>query len=92
MTRGLIKCIKKWKINKLGIDIKSYQLDNYAIDFLKNYKFNNYPQLISDFFCYLYSKVNATYVETAKNKANKALEYYNAGKVNDAIEEYVKLF
>lgn len=92
LTRDLIKCIKKWKNNKSDIDIKSYQLDKYVIDFLKNYKFNNYPQLISDFFCYLYSKVSETYVETAKSKANKALEYYNASKVNDAIEEYVKIF
>ena len=67
-------------------------MDKHVIDFLKNYNFNNYPQLISDFFGYLYSKVSETYVETAKSKANKALECYNASKVKDAIEEYVKLF
>lgn len=92
LTRDLIKCLKRRKINKSNITIKSYQLDHYVIDFLKDYDFNNYPQLISDFFCYLCSKVSETYVETAKNQAAKALDYYNAKDVNNAIEEYVKIF
>ena len=92
LTRKLIKIIKKWKLEKSAINIKTYILDKYVITFLSEYTFTNYPQLVFDFFNYLYQKELQSYIETAVNQSRKALNYYNSNKIDSAIEEYKKLF
>lgn len=92
LTRKLIKMIKKWKLEKSAINIKTYILDTYVIDFLSNYTFTDYPNLIADFFNYLHAIENQTYTETAMNQSKKALDYYNSNKIDSSIEEYKKLF
>ena len=92
LTRNLIKIIKKWKDEKSWVVIKSYIIDSYVIDFLNWYSFVNYAQLISDFFEYLYSKLPESYVKTAYDQSTKALKYYNWNDIENAVEEYIKIF
>lgn len=92
LTRKLIKIIKKWKLEKSTVSIKTYILDEYVITFLNKYTFSNYPKLVFDFFNYLHEKESQSYTETALNQSKKALDYYNSRKIDGAIEEYKKLF
>lgn len=92
LTRELIKIIKKWKIEKTVVSIKSYKIDVYVINFLENYDFINYPKLIKDFFSFLELKVNETFVDTAYGNAEKALEFFEKNELKSASSEYKKMF
>jgi len=92
LTRDLIKIIKKWKINKIIVDIKSYKIDEYVINFLEDYNFENYPRLLKDFFDYLKTIRNETFVDSAIVNSTKALEFYNKDDIENAISECKKLF
>ncbi len=92
LTRNLIKIIKKWKTETTNVDIKTYIIDGYIIEFLNNYYFENYPKVVSDFFKYLHEIENKTYTETSKKSAQKAHDFYKEGKEDKAIEKYKKIF
>lgn len=92
LTRKLIKIIKKWKLEKSNINIKTYIIDKHVISFLDGYVFTDYPKLICDFFSYLHKIENQTYTETALNQSEKAFNFYTSGEVDNAAEEYKKIF
>jgi len=92
LTRKLIKIIKKWKLEKSNVDIKTYILDSYVIDLLSGYKFVNYPSLVADFFEYIHKKEDQSYTKTALDQSKKALEFYKEGKIDEASDEYKKIF
>ena len=92
LTRNLIKIVKKWKIETGNINIKTYILDKYVIDFLSDYSFVSYPKTILDFFEYLHKKESGTNIETAKNRAKKACAFYEENNIEKAVEEYQKIF
>ncbi len=91
LTRDLIKIVKKWKIEN-NIDIKTYIIDEYVIDFLTGYNLKDYPNLILDFFRFLKKKKSETFVDTAISRAEKALKFSKDEKFDKAIEEYKKIF
>ena len=80
------------KIETGNVNIKTYILDKHVIDFLNNYSFTNYPKTILDFFEYLHEKENGTHTETVKNRARKAYVFYKEDKIDNAVEEYQKIF
>lgn len=92
ITRNLIKIIKKWKIEKESVDIKTYILDKNVINFLNNYSFENYPKTIADFFEFLHKKKQETYIETVKNKTKKAYDLYKKDDIVGATKEYKDIF
>ena len=92
LTRKLIKIIKKWKLEKSNVNIKTYILDSYAIDLLNDYTFVDYPNLVVDFFEYINKKENQSYTETALNQSKKALQLYKKGDIEEASIEYRKIF
>jgi hypothetical protein len=60
-----------------------------------SYEDTDYSLIVRDFFAYLLNVVdtdNNSYVETALNRANKALEYLLEDKYESAVEEWKKIF
>lgn len=92
ITRKVIKLIKAWKYNTIWVKIKSYVIDNYIIDFLDEYEFKDYQNFLVDFFEFLFSNENSSYIETALNRAKKWLDFYNDWKIELALQEYIKIF
>lgn len=92
LTRKLIKIVKKWKTERTSVNIKTYILDNHVIDFLNSYTFIDCPKLIFNFFEYLHKKENQTSTETVLNQSKKAFGFYEKNKIDDALDEYIKIF
>jgi len=95
-TRALIRMIKKWPEN-CSVKLKSFQIENMVLEFLgKNeYKDKNYSSLVRDFFDYFSSRVDdksKSHVDTALNRANKACNFENEGKIDKATQEWKKIF
>jgi hypothetical protein len=92
LTRNLIKLAKKWKLDKTNVGIKTYLLDRYVIDFLKDYTFISYPLLLLNFFEYLHKMLYQTFSETAMLQSKKAVEYIKNNNLEKASDEYKKIF
>jgi len=96
-TVNLSRMIKSWKRNTTSLNLKSFQIENFVIDFLDtNYKEEDeYFDIAKKFFEYLLDHIdeeNKSYVQTALNRANKALEFQTNGKYDKACEEWKKIF
>lgn len=96
-TAKMSRMMKSWKRNTSSLKLKSFELENYVIDFLNN----NYNQEFSDahlsqnFFSYLLKKVNEedkSFVQTALNRSLKAISFETEGKYYKASEEWRKVF
>ena len=95
LTKKLSKILKKWLKSTPTLNLKSYKLEQYIIVFLNNYKFNDYPTTIRDFFKFLLGKIDAdniSNIETALNRSNKSLKYINDWKIEQSLDEYIKIF
>lgn len=96
-TAKMSRMMKSWKRNTSSLKLKSFELENYVINFLNN----NYNQELSDaqlsqnFFSYLLKKVNEedkSFVQTALNRSLKAINFESEGKYYKASEEWRKVF
>ena len=97
LTAKLSRMIKSWKRNTPSLTLKSFQIEQYVIDFLnKNYNKDTKISILSKiFFEYLINKIdknNKSYVQTALNRANKAIEYENNEKYDKSCDEWKKIF
>lgn len=100
LTRDLAKMLKAWAHSTATMSYKSCERLEDIIDFLReNYatgrKETEYGKVVFDFFDYLRHRCKeeiSTHVETAYKRAQKALEYQDAGKEKDASEEWGKIF
>ena len=98
LTAKLSRMIKSWKRNTSSLTIKSFKIEQYVIDFLdkKNYNEDVEMQKVSQmFFQYLLNHIdvnNKSYVQTALNRANKALKYESEQKFDKACNEWKKIF
>lgn len=102
LTAELGRMLKTWVKNtpSLKNKYKSYQLVNDIIAFLETEfedgaSSEDYPELVKNFFDWL--KRNCaesikSYVETAYNRAVKAIEFMDASKPKEASEEWIKIF
>jgi len=95
-SRALIRMIKKWSEN-CSVRLKSFQIENMVLEFLgKNeHKDKNYSNLVRDFFEYFSSSLDdksKSHFDTALNRANKACDFENEGKIEKATQEWKKIF
>lgn len=95
-TRPLIKVIKRWRAQTKTVKVKAFQIEQYSADFLETYDYEeaSWSQLVADFFLWM-STVHdddATQIQTAITRANKALEHEEAGKNKEACDEWRKVF
>lgn len=97
LTATLSRMMKSWKRNTASLTIKSFKIEQYVIDFLDdNYDEDIEMSEVSQmFFQYLISYIDAynkSYVQTALNRANKAVKYESEQKFDKACEEWKKIY
>lgn len=97
MTADLSRMMKTWKRNTSTLNLKSYQIEQFVIDYLvdKPKDMNNYFDICCDFFQYLEQNIddtNKSNVQTALKRASKALDYQTEEKYDKACEEWQKIF
>lgn len=95
-TKKLIRMIKKWTEN-CTVQIKSYLIENAVVDFFSsNSSDENCSKLVVDFFGYFLSitsdEERRSHIQTAKNRSEKAYNYEIDGKLDDAVQEWKKIF
>ncbi len=95
-TKALIRIVKKWTEN-CSISIKSYEIEDAVVGFFTIYSAeSDYSTLVTQFFAYFINvnqNVNRkSHIETAKNRAEKALQLEEDDKLEDAVSEWKKIF
>jgi len=95
-TRKLVRMIKKWE-EKCGVKLKSYKIEEAVLKHLdeNKYTYIDTKTLIYDFFVFLSDEIDESqksYVETAKKRAKKAIDYFKEDKELKAIAEWKKIF
>lgn len=96
-TANLSRMMKVWKRNTPTLNLKSYQIEQYVIDFFDSESMleEEYFTICKNFFEYLFKYIdesNESNVKTALQRANKALEYQSLEKYNEACDEWRKIF
>jgi hypothetical protein len=96
-TAELSRMVKSWKRQIATLKIKSYEVENYVIDFLRSYdhKEKKYSLIIKNFFEYLKIMVleeNKSHIETALTRINNAIKFEEENKAREASEEWRKIF
>lgn len=97
LTGDLSRMIKRWSRETASVTIKSFQIENFVIDFLaqNDHSGEAYSKIVRDFFEYLYivtNEDNRSYVETANNRATKACAFEQDWEIEDATTEWKKVF
>lgn len=96
ITRKLIRIIKRWSKHTASVTIKSYQIEQYCVEFLTEYDLSGKPwaTIIHDFFQWLKSvqSEDPTQIQTALSRAANALAYESREKFVDACDEWRKVF
>ncbi len=100
LTRDLVKMIKAWAHNNTSMAYKSYERMDDIISFLSEYyPFGrngiSYSKIVFEFYDYMSyrcSKELKSYIDTALERARKALEYEDNDKFKEASEEWRKIF
>jgi len=95
-TIPLIRMIKKWTDN-CTVSLKSFQIEEKVISYINpTNSSQEYSVMVKDYFQFL---VNTTYdngikshAQTALNRALKACEYENSDKLEEAADEWKKIF
>ena len=100
LTRNLCKMLKSWAHNTTSMAYKSYKRMNDVISFLDIHYSSgkgdfSYSKIVFDFFDYMKSSCESnikSYVDTALERARKALEYEDNDKCIEASDEWRKIF
>ena len=97
LTAKLSRMIKSWKRNTPSLTLKSFQIEQYVIDFLsenydKDIEISNLSQMFFEYLMDEINEYNKSYVKTALNRANRAIEYENDTKYDKACDEWKKIF
>ena len=97
LTANLTRILKKWKREVSSLSLNSHEIENHVIDFLSNFSSDNknYAIIVRDSFKYLHSNVsncNKSHIESALNRANKAIDYSENEDYKKANDEWRKIF
>jgi len=95
-TRFLIRVIKKWSEN-CSTKLKSFEIEKYVLEFLSGHEYEDmdYAILARDFFTYasnIADNEHRSHLETARDRAIKACDFEDEGKIEKAIQEWKKIF
>lgn len=99
LTADLTRMMKTWIKNTASLNYKSYNLLNDIINFLEKYykngaNYSEYHLVIKDFFQYI-KTLNSnfvSYIQTASDRVDKAIEFMNQENYRDASLEWRKIF
>lgn len=96
-TKFLIRCIKKWSDNCTA-NVRTYEIEKTILNFflIKDTSGYSSSKLIKEFFEYFhqqtYDEGLKSHISTALNRAKKAYEFEQDDKLDDATEEWKKIF
>jgi len=96
-TKFLIRSIKKWSDN-CSVSIKSWDIEQMALSFFSTKDFSGYnsSSLVKEFFDYFYKNTAdenlISHLKTAYNRARKAYDFEQNDKLDDATDEWKKIF
>jgi hypothetical protein len=95
-TRKLVRMIKKWRKLHSGMTIKSYEIEQYCVEFLNQQEFDDttWSKLVNNFFEWLVvnAQRDTTFIETARDRASKAREYELNEDLENACQQWIKVF
>lgn len=95
-TKMLIRMIKKWS-EQCSAKIKSYKIENTVVVFFASGKpYDEYSTMVKHFFEFFHNNINdenlKSYLNTALNRAQKACNFENDDKLEQAFDEWRKIF
>lgn len=95
LTRKLVRMSKKW-VEESNVGIKSYNLEDYVMSFLISADLTlEIQHHVHNFFNWLKFRVDQNIqskIETALDRSTKALDFERSGKIEQALDEWVKIF
>lgn len=95
-TRPLIRVIKRWRKQTKSMTLKAFELEKYCADFLSEYEYEDktWAQIVAAFFEWLAAAADKdmTQIQTAINRAQKALAYEADADLKEACNEWRKVF
>ncbi|MDD2437514.1 MAG: nucleotidyltransferase [Massilibacteroides sp.] len=102
LTRQLTKMIKSWGRSIFTLSYKSFEILNDVISFTDEFYESgkgetSYAKIVFDFFDYKKNNIadddeSKSHIDTAYNRAQKALEYADNDKPKEASIEWQKIF
>lgn len=96
-TKFLIRLIKKWSDN-CSANIRSFHIEQKVLSYFSAGDRSEYDtgKLVREFFQYYHDTIIdsnlQSHLNTAYNRAKKACDFQANEKIDDAIEEWVKIF
>lgn len=96
-TRSLVRMIKKWS-ETCTVNLKSYKIENNVLSYFDydDHSGKDYPILVRDFFDYFHKKTSnekiKSHIATALNRSKKACDLESDSKLDEAIDEWRKIF
>lgn len=95
-TKMLVRMIKKWS-EQCSAKIKSYKIEQAVVTFFASTeKYDKYSILVKDFFIFFHTNVSdeslQSHLNTALERAKKASEFESNGKLEQAVDEWKKIF
>jgi len=95
-ARKLIRIIKRWRIQTKSLTMKSFNIEQSCLSFLKDHEVTNKPwsEVVSEFFTWFLavSLEDVSQIQTAQSRAAKATEYEMQQKFVEACNEWRKVF
>ncbi len=101
LTAELTRMMKSWKRNISSMDYPSHELVNDVMGFLESeftsgVEYDEYHEVSKNFLDYIKSRCNnddrKSHIQTAYNRAVKAIEHMDDDKPKEASEEWRKIF
>ena len=97
LTASLIRMIKSWRNNNSTLQLKSYTIEKYVINFLEDYDYEEKDkiEIIYNFFIFMKENCNKeqeSFIESAIWNLDKTFEYIKNDKEKKALEELWKIF
>ncbi|WP_163325509.1 nucleotidyltransferase domain-containing protein [Draconibacterium mangrovi] len=101
LTAELVRMMKSWKRNVPSMDYPSHLLINDVIGFLKleftdGAEYDDYQEVVKNLFDYIkarcYDESRKSHIQSAYNRAVKAIEYMDEDKQKEASDEWRKIF
>lgn len=95
-TRKLIRMIKRWRKENTTMSLKAYEIELFCVRFLDTqpYQGKSWSELVAAFFTWLANNTDedATFLASARIRANKARTYELTGQIDKACGEWGKVF
>jgi len=95
-TKMLSRMIKKWT-DQCSVKVKSYKIEKAVVNFFNSHESHgDYSDTVRDFFQYLHDNSSdetlKSHLNTALSRANKACEFEANEKLEQALDEWRKIF